>query len=256
MLAAALLFAALGLLAHGWWTKRSLAARIARAARGRSASRPRSTLGWALGIFVTYGATALVALALLGRPEALTDLPVELGEAARLVGIAPLPVDALVSVGWSLGAGFVLGALAVIVMARRGWLRFATMYRSPAVATTRAEAGPALLLAAAAGIGEELFFRLLIPLLTAMITGSGVAGCLLGWAAFTLAHRYQGALSMGAVAIVGAVLGWLYLATGLLWLAMLLHTVVDANALVLRPWLEKLGRHGADRRRGATGAPR
>lgn len=239
MLAAALLLAALGLLAHGWWTKRSLAARIAWAVRGDAASRPRATFGWALGIAIMYGATALVALALLDRLEALIMLPAELRIAATQLRISPLGMAAVAEIGWSIAGGFVLGAIAVIVMARRGWLRFGSLYRSPAMASNRREAGAALLLAAAAGVGEELFFRLLIPLLTARVTGSGVAGCLLGWAAFTLAHRYQGRLGMGAVAVVGAVLAWLYLATGLLWLVVLLHTLVDANALVLRPWLEK-----------------
>lgn len=246
MLAAALLLAALGLLAHGWWTKRSLAARIAWAVRGDAASRPRATFGWALGIAIMYGATALVALALLGGLEALTMLPAELRIAATQLRISPLGMAAVAEIGWSIAGGFVLGAVAVIVMARRGWLRFGSMfgsmYRSPAMALNRREAGAALLLAAAAGVGEELFFRLLIPLLTARVTGSGVAGCLLGWAAFTLAHRYQGRLGMGAVAVVGAVLAWLYLATGLLWLVVLLHTLVDANGLVLRPWLEKAAR--------------
>ncbi|MCC2979859.1 CPBP family intramembrane glutamic endopeptidase [Sphingomonas sp. IC4-52] len=242
MLAAALLLAALGLLAHGWSTKRSVAARIAWAFRGSSASRPRATLGWALGIALMYGATTLAALALLGRLDALTVLPVELRAAATHLGVAPLRIDAVAEIAWSIGGGFVLGAIAVIVMARRGWLRLGLMYRSPAVATNRREAGAAVLLATAAGVGEELFFRLLIPLLVAIVSGSGVAGCAVGWATFALAHRYQGALGMAAVAIVGAVLAWLYLATGLLWLVILLHTLVDANALVLRPWLEKLAR--------------
>lgn len=242
MLAAALLLAALGLLAHGWLTKRSMAARIAWAIRGGSMSRPRATLGWALGITLMYGATTLVALALLGRLDALTTLPLELRLAARALGIAPLRIDAVAEIAWSVGGGFVLGAIAVIVMARRGWLRLGAMYRSPAVATNRREAGAAVLLATAAGVGEELFFRLLIPLLVGIVSGSGVAGCVVGWAAFALAHRYQGAFGMSAVAVVGAVLAWLYLATGLLWLVILLHALVDANALVLRPWLEKLAR--------------
>ncbi|WP_066780820.1 CPBP family intramembrane glutamic endopeptidase [Sphingomonas sp. CCH5-D11] len=242
MLAAALLLAALGLLAHGWRTKRSLAARIAWAVRGDAASRPRATLGWALGIAIMYGATALVALALLGRLDALIMLPGEFRIAAMQLRVSPLGMAAVAEIAWSIAGGFVLGAIAVIVMARRGWLRLGWMYRSPAIAMNRREAGAALLLAAAAGVGEEMFFRLLIPLLAALVTGSGVAGCLTGWAAFTLAHRYQGALGMGAVALVGAVLVWLYLATGLLWLVALLHTLVDANALVLRPWLEKMAR--------------
>ena len=241
MLAAALLLAALGLLAHGWYTKRSFAARIAWAVRAGSVSRPRATLGWALGIALTYGVTSLLALALLGRLPAATVPPPELQAAARALQIAPLAPEAVVELGWSLLGGFLLGALAVVVMVRRGW-RGVRMYRSPAVAMNRREAGAALILSAAAGTGEELFFRLLIPLLGAMVFGSGVAGCVLGWAAFTLAHRYQGTLGMAAVGLVGAVLAWLYLATGFLWLVMLLHTLIDASSLVLRPLLERVAR--------------
>lgn len=241
MLAAALLLAALGLLAHGWWTKQGLAARIAWAIRAGSVSRPRATLGWALGIAITYGLSGVIALLLLGRLAALVALPPELHAAARRLDIAPLGPQAVAEVGWSIAGGFVLGALAVAVMARRGW-RVVRMYRSPAVAMNAREAGAAMLLAAAAGAGEELFFRLLIPLLGAMVFDDGVAGCVLGWAAFTLAHRYQGARGMAAVGLVGAVLAWLYLATGLLWLVMVLHMLVDASALVLRPWLERLAR--------------
>lgn len=239
MLAAALLVAALGLLAHGWYTKRSFAARIAWAVRAGSMSRPRATLGWALAIAVTYGATALIGLALLGRLPALAVLPSELRAAASALGIAPIALEAIAEIAWPLAGGFLLGALAVIVMTRRGW-RVVRMYRSPSAAMNAAEAGAALVLSAAAGMGEELFFRLIIPLLGGIVFGSGVAGCVLGWAAFTLAHRYQGALGMAAVGLVGAVLAWLYLATGLLWLVMLLHTLVDASALVLRPWLERV----------------
>ena len=101
------------------------------------------------------------------------------------------------------------------------------------------EVGAALALSAAAGIGEELFFRLTVPLLAASVFGSAVLGCALGWALFTLAHRYQGRGGMLAVSVVGAVLGWLYLATGQLWVVIVLHALVDANALVVRPWLER-----------------
>jgi membrane protease YdiL (CAAX protease family) len=239
MLAAALLLATVALIAHGWWRGRSLAAWVAIRVRGRSPSRPRATLGWAAGIVVMYGATSVVALAVVGRLDALIILPRELREAAGGLGIAPIALEALWEIGAAIGGGFVLGALVVVLAARRGWRMIGPSYRSPAMAASGREAGAALVLAAAAGIGEELFFRLVVPLLAAIVSDSGVAGCVLGWALFTLAHRYQGRGGMAAVALVGAVLGWLYLATGALWLVVLLHALVDANALVLRPWLER-----------------
>jgi membrane protease YdiL (CAAX protease family) len=53
---------------------------------------------------------------------------------------------------------------------------------------------------------------------------------------------------MAAVALVGAALAWIYLATGLLWLVIALHALVDANALVVRPWLERRCSRGRDQR--------
>ena len=238
MLAAVLLAAAVAMIAHGWWHGRSLAGWVAHRVRGASSARPRASLGWAAGIGVMYGATSLVALALLGRLDALTVLPTEFTDAAALLGVAAVAPEALWEIGAALCGGFVLGALFVVFALRRGW-RFGPPYRSPAIAVTRREAGAALVLSAAAGLGEELFFRLAVPLLAAIVSGSGMVGCVVGWGLFTLAHRYQGRWGMAAVALVGAGLGWLYLATGALWVVVLLHTLVDANSLVVRPWLER-----------------
>ena len=40
-----------------------------------------------------------------------------------------------------------------------------------------------------------------------------------------------------ATTLVGVVMTAVYLITGALWLAMLLHALIDLNGLVLRPWL-------------------
>jgi membrane protease YdiL (CAAX protease family) len=239
MLPALLLAAASAMIAYGWWRGRSLAGWIAGRLRGGSRSRSRATFGWAAGIAVMYGATSLAALALLGRPDALTILPVELRDARAQLGIAPIAGEALWETGAAISAGFALGALFVVVAAWRGWRPLGPSYRSPAMAATRGEVGAALLLSAAAGIGEELFFRIAVPLLAALVCGNGVIGCVVGWALFTLAHRYQGRGGMAAVSLVGAVLAWLYLATGALWIVALLHALVDANALIVRPWLDR-----------------
>ncbi|QNE33057.1 CPBP family intramembrane metalloprotease [Sphingomonas sp. NBWT7] len=239
MLAAALLAAAIGMIVYGWWRGRSIAASVARAVRGQSRDRRRATLGWAAGIAAMYGVTALTALALLGRLDALSTLPPELA-AARALGIAPLSAIGIRDVAGAIAGGFLGGAILVALTA---WRRRRTIdlgYRSSAIAASRAEASAALVLAAAAGFGEELFFRLAVPLLVAIVFGSGVAGCAVGWALFTIAHRYQGWRAMAAVGLVGLVLAWLYLATGSLWLVVLLHTIIDANALVIRPWLERV----------------
>lgn len=219
------------------WHGRSLAALVADRLRRPGTSRPGATLAWAAGILVMYGATSLVALTLVGRFDAIVTLPAELRDAAAWV--PPIGADDLWLFAAAIGGGAIVGALLVALAAWRGWRSFGPAYRSPAMARGPGEIGAALALSAAAGIAEELFFRLMLPLLVAIVSGSGIAGCVVGWALFALAHRYQGRGGMAAVALVGAVLGWMYLATGMLWVVVLLHALVDANALVVRPWVER-----------------
>ena len=66
----------------------------------------------------------------------------------------------------------------------------------------------------------------------------------MGWPSWTVAtmlfgyaHRYQGWRGMAATTIVGSVLTMIYLVSGRLWVAMLVHAAIDLNGLVLRPML-------------------
>ena len=52
---------------------------------------------------------------------------------------------------------------------------------------------------------------------------------------FGAAHRYQGWTGIGASAAVGVLMTVVLLATGGLVAAMLLHALIDLNAVVLRP---------------------
>jgi membrane protease YdiL (CAAX protease family) len=131
----------------------------------------------------------------------------------------------------------VLGLVALLVLRRIGRTPAGIRYRSPAAMRGPSEWPGAVALSLAAGIGEELFFRLTLPLLVAMVTGSGLAGFAVGLVAFGASHRHQGWVGVLATGIVGVFLAGLYLLTGRLWLAMLVHVVIDLNALVLRPML-------------------
>lgn len=84
---------------------------------------------------------------------------------------------------------------------------------------------------------EELAFRLAIPLLVARLTGSALAGFALGTALFVALHRYQSWPGLIGVTITAAVFTVGYLATGALWLVMLVHAAIDVIALAVRPWL-------------------
>ena len=234
ILAAALLIVALGLIALGWITGRSFPARLA--ALMASRSRTRGIVAWAIGLFVTYGVSAFFALAILGRIDAIVTIPPPLSQAGRSLGLPGYADGAtLALLGASMAMGAMLGVILLLLRRRSGKGAIGLRYRSPAAAEARGERVPAMLLALSASISEELFFRLLLPLLVAVVTGSGLAGITLGLAAFVMQHRHQGIGGMIAVTLIGAVLTALYLGTGLLWLAMLVHVAIDLNALILRP---------------------
>ena len=146
MLPALLLALAIAMIVGGWWRRKSLASIIAERLRGPVPSRPRSSLAWAAGILVMYGATSLVALALVGRLDALVVLPPELVPAVATLGIAPIDLAELGRLGVAIGGGFVLGAALVVLALKRGWRWLDPPYRSSAVAMRGDEVGAALAL--------------------------------------------------------------------------------------------------------------
>jgi membrane protease YdiL (CAAX protease family) len=236
MPAAVLLAAMLGLVVWNIRNGRGFSAKLADLI-GRT-SRKRAVFGWAAGTAIYFGWTSAMALVLLNRVDAIVTIPVELQAAAWRLG---LPGEAAPGdVTWLLlylCGGLLLGLSALLILRRMGRAPAGIRYRSPAAVRQAGEWPGAVALSLAAGIGEELFFRLTLPLLVAIVTGSGLAGCAVGLVAFGASHRHQGWAGVLATGIVGVFLAGLYLLTGQLWLAMLVHVVIDLNALVLRPML-------------------
>lgn len=195
------------------------------------AARHRHFARLALRLLVHFGIVALGALALDGRLDAIVRFPVELEPARALA----LRWDGWPSWPW-MAAGAAIGVVVAAVLDRRrpgltlGDLRAVTPAR-------RAELGWGVLLAVTAGVTEEVFFRLLLPLTIASLSGSPVAGFAVATMLFGYAHRYQGWRGMAATTIVGAMLSMVYLVSGRLWVAMLVHAAIDLNSLVLRPLL-------------------
>ncbi|KTT65241.1 hypothetical protein NS319_18185 [Sphingomonas sanguinis] len=99
----------------------------------------------------------------------------------------------------------------------------------------RREVKYALALSVVAGVTEEAFFRLYLPLLVAMLTGQAWIGFAASLILFGAMHRYQGWAGVLATTALGAVMTGLYLMTGSLWVVMLVHTLVDVNGLVVLP---------------------
>lgn len=90
-------------------------------------------------------------------------------------------------------------------------------------------------LSACAGFGEEAAYRgFAVPALTT-VTGTPVAALVLSSVAFGVLHAYQGWFGIVRTAVMGAVLGIGFLASGSLLAPMVAHFAIDlAAGLVLR----------------------
>ncbi|HEX8388081.1 MAG TPA: CPBP family intramembrane glutamic endopeptidase [Sphingomonas sp.] len=189
---------------------------------------------WSARLAFSFGLPALVALVSLDRADALWRLPPEFEPVAALArAFAPFQV-------WPTVVGLLLGTLVAALITRwrrrRGGRPF-YLGRPPRLPAHPAELPAAAVLSVAAGVTEELYFRLLLPLLVALAIGSATAGFLLAAALFGLSHRYQGWVGMVATTLVALFLSAVYLSSGALWLAMACHAAIDLNGLVLRPGL-------------------
>jgi membrane protease YdiL (CAAX protease family) len=199
---------------------------------------------WIAKAVLLFAAPALLGLALLGRLAAVVALPPEFAPLAVTAGY-PLPIDMLViEVLAGLSIGALLGGGWAVWRRRRGKAPAMLGDFSRLLPRERSETLYAAASALTAGITEELYFRLLVPLAIALLTGSALLGFVAATLLFGLAHRYQRLAGVIATSAVGAVLAFVYLASGTLWLAILVHVLVDLNGLLLRPWLGGMLRQG------------
>ena len=190
---------------------------------------------WIAKSWLLFAAPALVGLALLGRLDAVLALPPAFMPLAIWTGY-PAPILGE-GIGVGLIAGSLIGAGWTLLRRRKG--KLPVMLGDFSSLLPR-EAGEGLLAAGSAisaGITEELYFRLLVPLAIAELTGSALAGFGVGTILFALAHRYQRWPGVVATALVGLLFTYLYLQSGALWVAMAVHAAVDLNGLVVRPAL-------------------
>ena len=203
-------------------------------------ARQRQFRAWIAITFVLFVGYTVLTLVLLGRFDDLARMPAEFATVAGALAIGePTGHDVGALVG-----GMAIGIAAVLVGGMALGLR--RKRRAPPKALGDFEAllprNPAELVHAAvlsvnAGITEELFFRLALPLVLVLVTGNAWLAFALAAIVFGLAHLYQGIVGVLATTLVGLLLTAVYLASGSLWLAVLLHIVIDLVGLVIRPLL-------------------
>ncbi len=223
--------------------------------RGSGGARGHSRIAryrrWLRRAPLAFGLTSLIALLVAGRLETLAALPPEFAHAAALArhlagfggDIAALKIAVLAG----FGGGVLLGLAIAWWRKRRGKRQLAAGNLAAILPRNRNELAWTTALGIVAGMIEELYFRLALPLFAALATGSAAIGLALALAAFAFAHRYQGWIGMAFSAVAGALLTILYFATGSIGFAMLVHALLNLNGLVVRPALI-----GADPRRAAA----
>lgn len=191
-------------------------------------------LTWAARLWLSFALPTLAALLLMGRADALWRLPPEFDAATRVARSWGRFEAWPILTGIAIGS--VLGAILAWWRARRS-KRALQLGRPAQLPERTGELPAAFLLALSAGVAEEMYFRLALPLLIAIVSGSawlGVGGAALLFGAM---HRYQGWVGVVATTGAGLFLAFVHLASGNLWLAMLCHAVIDVNGLVIRPAL-------------------
>jgi membrane protease YdiL (CAAX protease family) len=201
-------------------------------------ARQRQFRIWIVTAFVLFAGYSVLSLALLGRLGALVAMPAEFAPVSAALGGAALSgqTGGLLA-GMAIGGGVAI--VAGIVVGRRKAIRQPRTLGDiePLLPRNRAELAHAALLSINAGVTEELLFRLTLPLLFVLVIGNVWAAFALATIAFGAAHLYQGWVGVIATAAIGAVLALVYLGTGNLWIAVILHAAIDLVGMVLRPLL-------------------
>ena len=206
---------------------------------------------WMCRAPLAFGASALVALVMAGRWDAIAVLPPEfaplLPAARRIAGFGGNILHLKIAVLAGFAGGAVIGLGIAWWRAHRGKRQLMSGKFAALLPRTPGETGWTAALGITAGVVEELFFRLALPLFAARVTGDAMSGMALAIAMFAYAHHYQGWAGVAASALVGVTVAILYLATGQLWFAMLVHALLNLNALVLRPLLVPVSSSDASR---------
>jgi len=193
---------------------------------------------WVVQAMLLFGGGALIGLALLGRLGEIVAFPVEFLPATALLGELDDVRGLITGTLFGLVGGLILvSALALLRPPKEGEEVRVVGDIGALLPRNRAELPYGALLSANAGITEELFFRLYLPLLIVLAGGGAVLAFVAAALVFGLMHLYQGAAGVIGTSVMGLVFVLIYLVTGSLLLPILLHVLIDLNGLVLQPAL-------------------
>ena len=191
---------------------------------------------WVRESFLTFGGSAVVVLLLVWQ-----FVPLFLDAVNRWDFVADAR-RAFADSG-TLGAGIVVGlvlslvvgTMLIVVLARKETEVASIGDVQALLPRNRAELPYGAALAVNAGVVEELLFRLALPALIFGVTGSAVAAVVGSLLVFALLHVYQGVAGIVGALVIGTLLMAVYLATGSIVVAIVVHALFDLRSLVLIP---------------------
>jgi len=211
-----------------------------------TADRQRRYLIWAGKSFLLFTCLTVVCLAIIGRLHALTQLPPEFSALSHLVQFKLPEAQLQISKGFMFAfAGLLLGGLIAgivlgsVLTKKRKSKPIMLGDIEALMPRNGTETACTALLSINAGLGEELFFRLLLPLLLTIVTGHAILAFAIAAVVFGLAHIYQKALGVIATTVLGLMFTALYLWTGSLLIAICVHAAFDLIGLVIRPTITR-----------------
>lgn len=221
-----------------WMARRDARDYAAFALAQLSVDRIRFYRNWTVVPLALFGVGGLALLLFLDRINALWLFPAEFASAIGLIESVSISASSSAEGLLGMAAGLAVG-LAVTAIIWRIRLR---KMREPVVGGVEAllprnkkEMAACIPLAVNAGVSEEIFYRLALPLLAFEATGSVAASFAISIAAFGVAHWYQGWKGVMATTAVGALMVWLYLSSGSILKPILAHVLIDIVGLVIRP---------------------
>ncbi len=247
LLPALLLAACLGGLA--WFLRNDIAEYNAFKLLTHTADRQQRYRRWLLKSFLLFVCGTPVCLAILDRMHAIVVLPAEFTAVSHqlrsALGTAQVPRGDVPGLVGGVLIGLSTSLLLLVLLVRRSKTKLKVRKIGDIDALLPRNAAETLwmaLISVNAGLGEELFFRLLLPLLFTLLTGNALFACVIATLIFGLVHMYQGIAGVLATSILGLAFMVLYLWTGTLWIAMLTHALLDVFGVVVRPALERAAR--------------
>lgn len=191
---------------------------------------------WVIESFVVHGGSAVLVLLLAWQQvplllEAIESVPaVQWFRDAASEGLLK---------GFLIGAtgALFIGSIALLPLAR-GQDEVVTIGDIHALLPrNRGELRYGALLSINAGVVEELLFRLALPAAVFGVTGSVAAAVLGSTAVFAALHLYQGASGVIGSAVIGALLMAVFVGTGSILIAILVHAFIDLRSLVAIPMI-------------------